>query len=155
MPSTGNWANYTGLVTSWTLEENPQPPLYWIYTVSNYVLNVCPHTHRKVLLSLLIKETSLCDRDYSRKSQPIKMQSCEAYANIFCTSVSGIIAEEGTERLGEPEDQEVCCEIVSSRNVSKATYMKPQQHDCLNMAWRRMMPKDRSMWKESPQDPQP
>lgn len=28
--------------------------------------------------------------------------------------------EEGTERLSEPEDQEVCCEIASPRNDKEA-----------------------------------
>lgn len=37
-------------------------------------LTTCPYDHR-VQSSLFFKETSLCDRDNYRKSQPIKMQS--------------------------------------------------------------------------------
>lgn len=38
----------------------------------------------------------------------------------------------GAERLLEPEDQEVCCKIVSPRNNWKDTPMKPQPYCCLS-----------------------
>ena len=42
MPGTRNLANYPQLVTSWILEENPQPPLYCTSIVPKYIPNVCP-----------------------------------------------------------------------------------------------------------------
>ena len=42
--------------------------------------------------------------------------------------------DEGVERLKEPQDQEVCCKIVSSKHEKGATLMKYQQYDCLNTA---------------------
>lgn len=42
------------------------------------------------------------------------------------------MAEEGAGRLSNPEQQEVCCEISSPKNVREATPRKSYQHVRLN-----------------------
>lgn len=56
------------------------PPLYLTRIISNYILNICLYTHISVVSSL-IKEISLCNRDHYRKAQPIKIQS--SFKKIF------------------------------------------------------------------------
>lgn len=43
----------------------------------------------------------------------------------------------GVERFYGPEDKEVCCQIVSPRNVREASLLMPQQHGCLHKPWTR------------------
>lgn len=59
-----------------------------------------------------------------------------------CTQGSGKRSEP-TERLSEPEDQEVCGAIVSPRNDREATLRIPQQYGCLNKTWAMAIPMDR------------
>lgn len=40
--------------------------------------------------------------------------------------------DEGVERLKEPQDQEVCCKIMSSKYEKEATLMNYPQYDCIN-----------------------
>lgn len=57
--------------------------------------------------------------------------------------------EEGKGRLKE---QEVCCKMVSPRNVREARSMKSNQHGCLTVTWTRTTSADMLMCKgESPQ----
>jgi len=35
-------------------------------------------------------------------------------------------------RLQEPENEEVCCKIVSPRNDRNAAHILPQPHGCIN-----------------------
>lgn len=51
--------------------------------------------------------------------------------NIYIKN-SGDIAEEGAERLGEPEGQDICLEVLSSIFDKEAELEIPQQHCCLN-----------------------
>lgn len=51
--------------------------------------------------------------------------------NIYIKN-SGHIAEEGAERLEEPEDQDICFEVMSSILDREAELTISQQHCCLN-----------------------
>lgn len=48
-------------------------------------LTICPYDHR-VQSSFFFKETSLCDRDNYRKSQPIKIQSINFFVKAMWSS---------------------------------------------------------------------
>ena len=55
----GNLSSCLGLLKSWILEENPEPPLYQTSIGTNYILSLCPYSHRQIQSWLLIKEMSL------------------------------------------------------------------------------------------------
>lgn len=48
------------------------------------------------------------------------------------TQASGNIIEEGVERAYKPEDQDICCEIVTSSNGGDVTLVESQQNDDTN-----------------------
>lgn len=53
------------------------------------------------------------------------------------------------ERLEKPENQKVCCEVVSSRNVRKVIVIKSQNNE-LNRTWTRTTPINILIWKGEP-----
>lgn len=46
MLGTGNLANYSVLMESWVLEENPQLLCYSTNIIPNYILNISSYAHR-------------------------------------------------------------------------------------------------------------
>lgn len=59
-----------------------------------------------------------------RKTSLMKTQSGLAVIDISTLKNT----EEGTEKLQEPEVQDICCKIVSSKHNSETAPMKYQQH---------------------------
>lgn len=125
MPGTRSLANHSvWLVKAWLLKENLQPLILGI--PSNNLHHLFYPQVRSVFTPHQGNFSSQ-QTDHYRKPQPIKMQNRGAKSqwlhlqNTPGTSGSGDTAEEEVERLREPEDQGVCRETVSPRNIRSCT----------------------------------
>lgn len=105
------------------------------------MISTIPHTFS--MFSPLIREASLRSTDSYGRLQMLKTQlttghgvpslSGNTYDTAHAHNVSsGDIVEDWAGRLQEPEDQKVCCGVMSSRNDREAMSMVTQQYGCLN-----------------------
>lgn len=109
-----NLVNYSVVVQSWIVEENPQPLLYQTSTVpkNNFVISPSfPHVN---IVFTPYQGNFFFQQRLLQKLQPIKIQSCiQVQWNInkhSSTQRSGSISGKGSEWPSQPNDRRVCCE---------------------------------------------
>ena len=101
-----------------------QPLLCYTCIIPNYILNICPYTHRYVQSQPHIKETSLCNREkLLQKNSPINI--------IPAPKLQGKLWKYGKKEYKIQKNREFSVRLCLL-GVSEATRIKFHQCDCLS-----------------------
>lgn len=146
--------NLPGLVRSRMFEEDLLLPRYsYINTRLNCTPKLYPTApQRSVVLNPHPRSFSLqqmAANSENHTSPKCRGKLLTGYSVPVTTSTTQLWQQrlrepfrKGTGTFQEPEDQEICQEIVTPRNDREASQVRPQQHDPLNKTLARTVPTD-------------